>query len=58
VDHEKLAEVQIRAMTVADLNRFVVMCSLMPRPVLPRLQFSRNPVEGSEPHSERLSATR
>jgi len=30
VDHEKLAEVQIRAMTVADLNRFVVMCSLIP----------------------------
>ncbi len=30
VDHEKLAEGQIRAMTLADLNRFVVMCSLIP----------------------------
>ena len=30
VDHEKLAEARIRAMTVADLNRFVVMCSLIP----------------------------
>ena len=30
VDHERLAEVRIRAMTVADLNRFVVMCSLIP----------------------------
>ena len=30
VDHEKLAEARIRAMTVADLNRFLVMCSLIP----------------------------
>ena len=30
VDHEKLAEARIRAMTVADLNRFVVMCALIP----------------------------
>jgi hypothetical protein len=30
VDHEKLAETRIHAMTAADLNRFVVMCSLVP----------------------------
>lgn len=28
VDHEKLAEARIRAMTTADLTRFVVMCAL------------------------------
>jgi len=30
VDHEKLAEGQVRAMTTADLNRFVVTCALVP----------------------------
>jgi ParB family chromosome partitioning protein len=30
VDHEKLAEAQIRAMTAADLNRFMVACALVP----------------------------
>ncbi len=30
VDHEKLAEAQIQAMTTADLNRFVVTCALVP----------------------------
>jgi hypothetical protein len=30
VDHEKLAEAQIRAMTTADLNRFLVTCALVP----------------------------
>jgi hypothetical protein len=30
VDHEKLAESQIRAMTIADLNRFLVTCALVP----------------------------
>ena len=30
VDHEKLAESQIRAMTTADLNRFLVTCALLP----------------------------
>jgi ParB family chromosome partitioning protein len=30
VDHEKLAEGQVRAMTTADLNRFVVTCALIP----------------------------
>jgi ParB family chromosome partitioning protein len=30
VDHEKLAEGRIRAMTAADLNRFLVTCSLVP----------------------------
>jgi ParB family chromosome partitioning protein len=30
VDHEKLAEVRIRAMRKADLNRFLVTCSLVP----------------------------
>ena len=30
VDHEKLAEAQIRAMTAADLNRFLVTCALVP----------------------------
>jgi ParB family transcriptional regulator, chromosome partitioning protein len=30
VDHEKLAEGQVRAMTTADLNRFVVTCTLVP----------------------------
>jgi len=30
VDHEKLAETHIRAMTAAELNRFMVMCSLVP----------------------------
>jgi len=30
VDHEKLAQARIRAMTVADLNRFLVLCSLVP----------------------------
>lgn len=30
VDHEKLAEAQIRDMTTADLNRFLVTCALVP----------------------------
>ena len=30
VDHEKLAEAQIRTMTGADLNRFLVTCALAP----------------------------
>ena len=30
VDHERLAQAQIRAMTAADLNRFLVLCSLVP----------------------------
>src|ERR1700674_614965 len=30
VEHEKLAEVRIRAMTAADLNRFLVTCPLVP----------------------------
>src|SRR6266481_3184522 len=30
VDHEKLAEALILAMTTADLNRFLVMCSVVP----------------------------
>jgi hypothetical protein len=30
VDHEKLAEAQIREMTTADLNRFLVTCALVP----------------------------
>ena len=30
VDHEKLAEARIHAMTAVDLNRFLVMCSLVP----------------------------
>src|SRR5208282_118513 len=30
VDHEKLAQARIRAMTAADLNRFLVLCSLVP----------------------------
>jgi ParB family transcriptional regulator, chromosome partitioning protein len=30
VDYEKLAEGQIRAMTAADLNRFLVTCALVP----------------------------
>jgi len=30
VEHEKLAEARIRAMTVADLNRFLVACALVP----------------------------
>ena len=30
VDHEKLAEVQIRAMSAADLNRFLVTCAVVP----------------------------
>jgi ParB family transcriptional regulator, chromosome partitioning protein len=30
VDHEKLAEDQVRAMTTTDLNRFVVTCALVP----------------------------
>lgn len=30
VDHEELAEGQIRAMTTADLNRFLVTCALVP----------------------------
>ena len=30
VDHEKLAEARIRAMTAADLNRFIVTCALAP----------------------------
>ncbi len=29
VDHERLAEVQIRMMTAADLNRFLVTCALV-----------------------------
>ena len=30
VDHERLVEVKVRAMTAADLNRFVVTCALIP----------------------------
>ncbi|HEV2697435.1 MAG TPA: hypothetical protein VGU90_05540, partial [Terriglobales bacterium] len=30
VNHEKLAQAQIRAMTTADLNRFLVICVLTP----------------------------
>ncbi|MGH9735493.1 MAG: hypothetical protein ACRD8A_12995 [Candidatus Acidiferrales bacterium] len=30
VDHEKLAGAQIRTMTTADLNRFIVTCALVP----------------------------
>jgi len=30
VDHEKLAEARIRAMTGADLNRFMVTCAIVP----------------------------
>jgi hypothetical protein len=30
MDHEKLAEIRISAMTTADLNRFLVMCSVVP----------------------------
>ena len=30
VDHEKLAEAQVREMTAADLNRFLVTCALVP----------------------------
>jgi hypothetical protein len=30
VDHEKVAEVQIRTMTTADLNRFMATCALVP----------------------------
>jgi ParB family transcriptional regulator, chromosome partitioning protein len=30
VDHEKLAEVQIQAMTATDLNRFLVTCAVVP----------------------------
>jgi hypothetical protein len=30
VDHEKLAQAQIRGMTTTDLNRFMVVCSLVP----------------------------
>ena len=30
VDHEKLAQAQIHSMTRADLNRFLVLCSLVP----------------------------
>jgi hypothetical protein len=30
VDHEKLAEAQIREMTTADLSRFLVTCALVP----------------------------
>jgi hypothetical protein len=29
VDHEKLAQARIRAMTAADLNRFMVTCALV-----------------------------
>jgi ParB family transcriptional regulator, chromosome partitioning protein len=30
VDHERLAEARIRALTAADLNRFIVACALVP----------------------------
>src|SRR6266853_6041514 len=30
VEHEKLVEARIRAMTAADLNRFLVTCALVP----------------------------
>lgn len=30
MDHEKLAEARIRAMTATDLNRFMVTCALVP----------------------------
>ena len=43
VDHEKLAEIRIRAMTVADLNRFVVMCSLIPDLYCPGYNSAETP---------------
>ncbi len=43
VDHEKLAEIRIRAMTVADLNRFVVMCSLIPDLYCPGYNSTETP---------------
>jgi hypothetical protein len=52
VDHEKLAEARIRAMTAADLNRFLVTCALASRALLPRLQFGRGAVEGSESQAD------
>jgi hypothetical protein len=30
VDHRKLAEAQVRAMTTSDLNRFLVTCAIVP----------------------------
>jgi hypothetical protein len=30
VDHEKLMEARIQAMTAADLNRFLIVCSVVP----------------------------
>ena len=30
MDHERLAEARIRALTAADLNRFIVACALVP----------------------------
>jgi len=42
VDHEKLAEAQIRSMTAADLNRFMVMCALVPDLYCPGYSSAEN----------------
>jgi hypothetical protein len=39
VDHEKVAEARIRAMTAADLNRFLVTCALVPDLYCPGYSF-------------------
>ncbi len=54
VDHEKLAEAQIREMTAADISRHQPLRSgvfARAGSSLPRLQLGRDFVEGSEPHA-------
>ncbi len=53
VDHEKLAEARIHAMTAADLNRFMVTCALVPDLYSPTFyllpSFSSHYLEGALP---------
>jgi len=51
VDHKKLAEARIHAMTTADLNRFmVVACALVSDLYCPGYSSAEALVEGIEPH--------
>jgi hypothetical protein len=40
VDHEKLAEARVRAMTAADVSRFLVTCALVPDLYCPGYSFA------------------
>jgi len=53
VDHEKMAEARIHAMTAADLNRFMVTCALVPDLYCPG--YSSTETLGREPNLMRTA---